>query len=277
MKKSNKEQLYGLMREREKKAAKGKGKDEDTEQKSGEVIRIAICDDEKPFLDRISEIIREYFEGIKTEILIRCFASGEALMKAIDTSETFDLYFLDVKMNIVDGIDVAREIRKYDKSVVIVFVTAFISYSTEGYKVDAFRYIIKNDKSLKSSMLECLNAIKDRYMEKPSTQTFTFRKFEKEVNIDDIIYIESKLHRLQFHLCNKKGMDYSMYGTLDKIEKQLSGYDFVRIHQSFLVNLKHITNILLYKICLSDGTQLVIPKVRYKAVKEAIIAYMGEM
>jgi len=249
----------------------------DREDKSSDAIRIAICDDEQPYLERISEIIKEYFKEKRIKISIQCFSSGEALIQEIGTSGKFDLFFLDVNMIDVDGIEIAKKIRKYYQTSVIVFITAYISYSTEGYKVDAFRYILKDERSLKISLLECLNAIIERFIKKPRTQTFAFRKFEMEVNIDDIIYIESKLHRLQFHLCDKTEIDYSMYETLNNIEKRLSDYNFIRIHQSFLVNPKHITKFMLYKVYLSDGTQLVIPKGRYKEAKEAIILYMGEM
>ena len=99
-------------------------------------------------------------------------------------------------MNNIDGIHVAKEIRKHDKTAVIVFVTAFLSYATEGYKVDAFRYIIKNDVSLEISMIECLDAIKERFIDKTTSMLFVFRKFEKEIEIQDILYIESRLRLL---------------------------------------------------------------------------------
>ena len=56
----------------------------------------------------------------------------------------------------------AKRIREYDNNVYIVFVTAFIDYSLEGYKVDAIRYILKDSESLEKSMYECLNTITDR-------------------------------------------------------------------------------------------------------------------
>jgi len=240
-------------------------------------ISIAICDDEQPFLETISSIIKDYFKDKQTQVTVRCFHSGEELLAAMSTSGEIDLFFLDVNMNNVDGIDVAKEIRKHDTAAVIVFVTAFLSYSTEGYKVDAFRYIIKNDMSLKVSMIECLDAIKERFIDKASSQLFMFRKFEKEINIQDILYIESKLHLLHFYMADKGAEDYSMYETLDNIEERLSEYNFLRIHQSYLVNLKHIKKVSLYKIILSDDTELVVPKARYKAVREAIVTYKGRI
>lgn len=70
---------------------------------------------------------------------------------------------------------------------------------------------------------------------------------------------------------------YTMYATLNDIEKDLENTGFIRIHQSFLVNLKYIINILRYKAILSNGEELVIPKARYKEVKDSFIAYQGEI
>ena len=68
-----------------------------------------------------------------------------------------------------------------------------------------------------------------------------------------------------------------MYETRNNIEKRLSDFNFIRIHQSYLVNLKHIKRISSHKIMLTDGTELVVPKVKYKAVREAIISYKGRI
>lgn len=70
---------------------------------------------------------------------------------------------------------------------------------------------------------------------------------------------------------------YSLYGKLDDIEKELSDDTFLRLHQSFLVNMKYIDKINRYEALLSNGVTLKIPKNRYKYVEERYVAYEGEM
>ena len=70
---------------------------------------------------------------------------------------------------------------------------------------------------------------------------------------------------------------YTLYGTLNELEKEMIDFSFLRIHQSFLVNLKHIKSVAGYKVLLSNNQELIIPKARYKDVKNAFVAYKGEL
>lgn len=70
---------------------------------------------------------------------------------------------------------------------------------------------------------------------------------------------------------------YTMYETLNALESKLVAKDFVRIHQSYLVNIKYIKNVVRYKVVLTNGIELVIPKARYTYVKEQFILYQGEV
>ena len=70
---------------------------------------------------------------------------------------------------------------------------------------------------------------------------------------------------------------YSLYGTLNDMERELADDAFVRIHQSYLVNMKYIESVSRYKAALSNGVSLEIPKARYRQVEETYVAYRGEL
>lgn len=72
-------------------------------------------------------------------------------------------------------------------------------------------------------------------------------------------------------------MVYTTYGKLDTLEEELAENGFIRIHQSYLVNKKYIENVKRYKVVLTNGVELSIPKVRYTYVKEQFILYQGEV
>ena len=63
----------------------------------------------------------------------------------------------------------------------------------------------------------------------------------------------------------------------DELEKELQGNDFIRIHQSYLVNMKHIEKVSRYEALLKNGIKLEIPKARYKFVEETFVSYKGEL
>lgn len=191
----------------------------------------------------------------------------------------YTVVFLDINMGGMDGVATAKKIRSVSKEIFIVFVTAYFDYTLEGYKVDAIRYLIKdsNHNNFQNTVNECMNSIIEKMNYVIVKKKFGFREGIKEISLERIIYIESKLHKLFFHVMEEELKVYTLYDTLDEVEKKLEGNTFIRIHQSYLVNLKYIKNISRYKAILYDKTELIIPKARYMRIKEAFIAYQGEV
>ena len=240
------------------------------------MINIAICDDNRSFLRILKKHIEEFFSQKDLGCTVKSFTSGKELTYLGTDISSFDVVFLDVDMEEIDGIKTAGEIRKYSEDVIIAFVTAFIKYSPEGYKYNAIRYIMKDDE-LKESLHECLETIVKRIDHKAPVKLFSFREGSKSINLDKLMYIESMLHVLEFHVAGKENERYSMYGKLNDIYKGLKDYGFVRIHQSYLVNLKYITKLRLYRLNLENGEELSVSRSHYKETKNAYIAYKGEM
>lgn len=105
------------------------------------MIHIAICDDEKDFASNLHKQLGRYAEERETEFKITIFHDGKELIEKYDS--TFDLIFLDIKMNQIDGLKAAEYIRKTDEAVSIIFLTTLVQHSLEGYKYQADNYIIK--------------------------------------------------------------------------------------------------------------------------------------
>ncbi len=208
---------------------------------------------------------------------IDTFASGKEFLELGIELVQYDIIFLDINMDEVDGIVTAQKIREYSSEVYIVFVTAYINYSLEGYKVDAARYLLKNNTNFDDSIYECMDTILHKMNFIVLKKIFKFNECEKDVPVERILYIESKLHKLEFHIMEDKLNVYTLYGTLNELEQKMIDFSFLRIHQSFLVNLKHIKSVTGYKVILSNNQELIIPKARYKDVKNAFIAFKGEL
>ena len=102
---------------------------------------------------------------------------------------------------------------------------------------------------------------------------FSFVEGKKLVKTDEIIYIETSRHKNIFYVGDQT---YSIYKKLDEIERELEGLDFLRIHQSFLVNMHYIEKISSYVLRLKTGEELSVPKARYPEVKRKFMAFKGE-
>ena len=90
---------------------------------------------------------------------------------------------------------------------------------------------------------------------------FKFSEGVTNISLELLLYIESKLHKLNFHIMEDKLNTYSLYGKLDEFEKELEDKAFLRIHR-YLINMKHIVSIYRYKEVLNNGIKLKISKDR---------------
>lgn len=208
---------------------------------------------------------------------IDTFASGKEFIKLGIEMHQYKIVFLDINMGEMDGIMVAKKIREISNEIFIVFVTAYVNYTLEGYKVDAIRYLLKDSTNFQSTLNECMEAIMQKLNYNVVKEEFKFNEGVKEIALERILYIESRLHKLEFHIMEDTLTTYTMYKTLNEVEEQLKGNGFSRIHQSFLVNLKYVSDIARYKMILNNGVELAIPKVRYNDVKTAFMVYQGEI
>ena len=240
-------------------------------------MKIAICDDEKPFQKMLSKIINNYMSNKNHNCIIDTYSSGKELLEFNEKLGQYTIIFLDINMEELDGIDTAMKIRSYSRDVYIAFVTAYVKYSLEGYKVNAIRYLLKSNKNFDLTVSECMDAILFDINYEVPKKVFNFRECKKELYIDRIIYIESQLHIVTYHVIENKKKIFTMATTLNEVEQELSDYSFLRIHQSFLVNLKHVKDINSYMAILDDGSKLPIPRAKYKKIKEQFTAYKGEL
>lgn len=236
------------------------------------MLRIAICDDEQFYREKIRMLLERYFEKSDLQYELAAFASGEDFLKACENRVKYDIVFMDISMEELDGMQTAQQIRAFHSDTEIVFVTAFLDYALEGYKVNAIRYILKD--MLDGAVVECMDAILQK--RKAAQVKFSFMG-ERKMYTENILYVESRKHKSVFFYMETEIVMYQIYEKLDTIEAKLSGCGFLRIHKSYLVNLKHIRKISNYIAVLSTGEELPVPRLRYQAVKEAFVEYKGAL
>ena len=232
---------------------------------------IAVCDDEKFYREKVQKLLENYLSGYKINYTMQLFSSGEEFLQENENKVKFDIVFMDINMSRMDGIRTALQMRSVHSHTYIVLITAFIQYALEGYKVDAVRYIMKD--TLDSALDECMDTILKKMQ--LSRINFSFLEGEKWLYTDNIFYVESQRHKAVFFYLDEKMENYHIYEKLDVIEERLSGYGFLRIHKSYLVNMKHICRISNYAVYLDNGEELPVPRLKYQAVKEEFVAFKG--
>ncbi len=219
------------------------------------MIKVAICDDEKNTVDEIESLIRKNERG--SSLSICKFYSGVELIDNVAEGKNFDLIFLDIEMQDIDGIETAQEIRKTNKTAKIIFITSYKDYAPKAFEVSAFRFLTKPivDEKFNNYFELVINEIE----EDSSTIIFQSGKGNFRVEIKDIIYFESVGRVL--NIVTNSGI-LNCYEKLSSVEERLfnDGIIFLRITQSFLINPKYIKMSTTKKFILKNDEEFTIAK-----------------
>ena len=241
------------------------------------MVRVAVCDDDSFYLENEKKLIESYLNSKKVKHEIVDFKSSIELTKAY--ANNFDIIFLDISMEHINGIEVAKLLRDKGAKSHIVFVTAYAEYLPEGYKVDAHRYLLKNDTNFEESFKECMDSLINKIQVEDTKIEFDVQGGLLSVAPTKIIYAESKAHRVTVYVLEHAGdlKEYYMYDKLDNIQEKLEKFGFIRIHQSYLINRIYLRNVCRYRAELSKGVSLPISKKYYNEVEEYYIRVRGEL
>ncbi|AFA50066.1 LytR/AlgR family response regulator transcription factor [Acetobacterium woodii] len=232
-------------------------------------MQIAICDDE----NEIRNMIARYVKIFLPNCFVTLYASGEALLA--DT-QAFDLIFLDIHLDGINGMDIARQLRKNGSQAMIIFITALEEYIFQAFDVGAFHYLVKPiDKVKFFEVLKCAVA---KWNEKskieqlmPEEKSITVKigATTNKIYRKEIIYIESDNRKVILH---KVDSTLEFYAKLADLAQSL-GDDFARIHRSFLVNMKYILKYNATSVTLENGENIMMAKQKYGEFVKQYLKY----
>ena len=151
------------------------------------MLRIAVVDDEKVYIDQITEYIEQYAKEKNRDIQTETFSDGDVLLK--EYRSQYDIILLDIEMSVMSGMDTAREIRKINQDVVLVFITNMAQYAINGYEVGALDYVLKplNYYTFSVRLERAIQRVKKR---QPEEILLNLPDGIKRLKADSIYYIE---------------------------------------------------------------------------------------
>lgn len=240
------------------------------------IIKIAVCDDEIVFAENMKKLITTYCMKKQIPCKVDIYQSGNDFITDRIKMMGYQIVFLDINMKEIDGLETARELRKLCQETFLVFVTAFINYTLEGYKVDAIRYLLKTGNNLELSVYESLDVVFQKMKYEPKIEKFYFQEGCRNVALEKMLYIESTLHKLTFYILDDEVVSYTMYATLNHVSEKFTE-DFIRIHQSYLVNLRFVRKINGNNLLLYNDLLLPIARSKLKEVRNRVAIYKGEL
>ena len=195
---------------------------------------VAICDDELLMREEIIRRCEKYKTSNINDFEIIGFASGEELLEC---TRPIDILFLDIQMKGLNGLKTAELIRVKDESMIIIFLTGYKGFMQMGYKVKAFRYLLKPIKEVElfDALTEAMNDItkNDRVVVGCDGEIIFLK-------LKEIIYVE--YHRRCTFVRTRRYF-YETTKTMSEWESILNTGDFFRVHKAYIVNMEYIKKI----------------------------------
>ena len=228
--------------------------------------RIAICDDEQNQIEYITSIVTSWSNHKGHSCEIRTFASAEAFLFEYEEDKAYDILLLDVEMKNMNGIELAKRIRKDNNRAEIIFITSHFEFVGEGYEVDALHYLIKPISAEK--LTQVLTKAAEKLSVEPPSVVISCEGETVKLYESDILYVESFLHYIVIHT---KDNEYKIKENISVFENKVSDV-FYRIHRSYLVSLKYITRISRTSVNIGN-TELPLSRGKYDNINRAFIEH----
>lgn len=235
-------------------------------------MRIAYCEDERVQAELVCAMIEQWADRRQKSVEIVLFESAEEFLFKNDDFP-YDVIFLDIAMRQINGVELARTIRKKDKKLPIAFLTADKAFAIEGYEVHAVRYLIKPIITEKlESFLDELLAEQENKIEDTICITIGEKGNTKRIVENSICYVEVLGHYTQLHLVDAPTIRIkeSLAAVVNYLHRKEL---FVKCHRSYVVNLLYVERISHTECTLLDKTVLPVSRSSYHELNERFIQY----
>lgn len=231
---------------------------------------MAVCDDEPKDMEQIQKTMQKIMERLEfhEEFELRSFVKGSELYEAA-IREPFSLIFLDIEMPEMDGFQLASKLCADVPGIRLIFISHYEHFVFEAYEYAPFWFIRK------AALEQDLYRAMYRYKQLTSESRITYKVKDgmgfREINIKDILYVESEKHTLIFRTV--QGLKLRKYGSLKEVEKELEPYGFLRIHKSCLANQRYIKQVEKQDVLFFGDIRVALGRDRRKSIQEAMFQY----
>lgn len=226
--------------------------------------KIAICDDCAADRQYISDFVNRWADDTGHHVQTFLFSSAENFLFCYAEKSDYDILLLDIEMGQMDGVTMAKHLRKTNDTLQIIFITGYSDYISEGYEVSALHYLMKPVKEEK--LFSVLNRAVEKLVKNEKVLNFEMNGEMIRIPVYQIRYADVYGNYVTVHTSEELRIKM----TLGELEKELDER-FYRVGRSVIVNLTLIGRVTKTEIKLNDGTSIPLPRGAYDGVNRAII------
>lgn len=237
--------------------------------------QIAVCDDNIDELSKMVQLINLYRTSRNFSCEYAAFSNGFELVSALEKGKRFDIYCLDIIMPGFTGIDVAKEIRGFDKTAPILFFTSSPEFALESYSVKAINYVLKPISKEKlfftfDEVIEQIKAEKDE-----DAVIVKSNEGIQKILISNLVFAEIIGRNVMYHLRSGKVIECTepFSSVCDKLLKYGC---FIQPHRSYLVNMQYVDTIENHQVTLQTLSFVPVAQGKAREIKQQYLNYQME-
>ena len=229
-----------------------------------QTYQLAVCDDRPEDSRLVARLASRWARQAGAEAEIESFPSAEAFLFRYEEKKDFDILLLDIEMTGMDGVELARTVRRDNEAVQIVFITGYSDYIAEGYEVSALHYLMKpvNEEKFHQVLTRAVG----RLARNEPFLTLELPGETVRVPLPEIRYLDVQQNYVTVHA----GRDYTLKRPLAEFEAALDRR-FFRAGRSCIVNLTCIRRVTRTEAELTTGERIPLPRGQYEKLNQAII------
>lgn len=232
------------------------------------MYKIAICDDEKVTCTELTRLLQRSAEMLQEQFEICSFSNGEELLEKLDEGMRFDFLFLDIHLQMLNGVEVGKHIREElrDYKTLIVYISSDQSYAMTLFQVQPFDFLVKplQEETVHRVVKKGICQLADvgQFLEYQKNKSLC------RVNFDELLYIHSDRKKIVLVQTGQKEEEF--YGKLRDMIPKLPA-NFTQISQSYVINRNYVQRYSYEEVLMMNRQTLLISKAYRKAIREMIL------
>lgn len=227
-------------------------------------MKIAVCEDNVKDREKLLKQLTAAMKYLEVDAEITVFESAEELLKEASDKTFFSVFFLDIFLPGLSGMEAALKLRRLGNYSPVVFTTITRDYLTQSYSVCASDYLVKPsaDKDVKSALARALKLLegKERMLE------VTVARHTERIPYSDIYYIKGNSRNCTIQ--TRTGV-YDPYAAIQELLEQLNDSRFLCSHRSYIINLDHVLAVQRGHVAMRDDVLLPIRRGGTEEVRRA--------
>ncbi|MGL5479276.1 MAG: LytR/AlgR family response regulator transcription factor [Clostridium sp.] len=238
-------------------------------------MKILICDDDKEIIKNCKDVLQSFANRLSTSIQIVEYGKGDILLE--DKEEWIDsvsAMYLDIELGSINGIELAKKIRKLGYNREVIFLTISKDYVFDSFEVKPLNYVLKSE--IKTEKFFKLFKQVYENSEKKNNKSFILKQGKNQVilKLDEIDYFEANRKKIIVTYSNHNKKEF--YSTMGEIEEKLPENKFIRIHKSYIINLDKVAAFDNIEIALKNNIKLPFGRKYKKQFKEKMFKFINK-